>query len=59
MIGERRWNDYKTRGHTFKKGSFTSDEIKTLMNALCAHVKQSDFTEDPSETLTILCTRSK
>lgn len=35
VFSERRWNDFKTRGHTFKKGNFTKEEIKTLMNAVC------------------------
>lgn len=40
VIGERTWNDFKRRGATFKKGSFSPEEIKTLMNALCNFVKQ-------------------
>ena len=39
VIGERRWNDYKARGAIFKKGNFTTEEIKTLMHALCTYVK--------------------
>jgi len=57
-FGERRWNDYKTKGATFTKGNFTAEEIKTLMNALCAYVKERNETE-PMETLTTLCSRSK
>ena len=62
VFGERRWNDFKTRGHTFKKGSFTEEEIKTLMNALCSYVQKNHETSEASdalETLTILCSRSK
>ena len=58
IIGERKWNDYKTKGHTFKKGNFTPDEIKKLMDALCQYVKQQNES-DALETLTMLCTRSK
>ena len=39
LIGERKWNDFKTKSATFKKGTFTAEEVKTLMNALCAFVK--------------------
>ena len=60
VFGERRWNDFKTKGATFTKGNFTADEIKTLMNALCSYVKEhTAFDADPMETLTILCSRSK
>ena len=60
VFGERRWNDFKTKGATFTKGTFTPDEVKTLMNALCAYVKEHTSIEaDPMETLTILCSRSK
>ena len=62
MFGERRWNDFKTKGHLFKKGNFTSEEIKTLMNALCSYVQKNHETSEDSsalDTLTILCSRSK
>ena len=64
VFGERKWNDYKTRGATFTKGSFTAQEIKTLMDALCTYVRdnsgeQSGSGVDPMETLTILCSRSR
>ena len=39
VIGERKWNDYKTRGHSFRKGNFTNEEVKSLMNALCSYVQ--------------------
>lgn len=39
VIGERTWNDFKKKGETLKKGTFVEEEIKTLMNALCAYVK--------------------
>lgn len=59
IIGERTWNDFKRKGATFKKGSFSAEEIKKLMNTLCNYVKQQETSNDPLETLTILCSRSK
>ena len=53
MIGERRWNDYQQK--VLKKGVFTEQEVKTLLNALCTYAKDQ---EDPLETLSLLCQSS-
>ena len=37
---ERRWNDYKTRGHSFVQGAFTFEEIEKLKLALCEYAKE-------------------
>ena len=53
---ERRWNDYKTRGHSFVQGAFTMEEIDKLKIALCEYAREQD---DPMSTLIILCSKSK
>ena len=54
VFGERRWNDHENR--KFKKGTYTEVEVKKLLNALCDYAKEQD---DPLETLTLLCQKSK
>ena len=54
VIGERRWNDYVN--NTFQKGAFSEEEVKKLLNALCSYAKDQD---DPLETLTLMCQKSK
>ena len=53
---ERRWNDHKTRGHSFIQGAFSMDEINKLKLALCEYAKDTD---EPLKTLVLLCSRSK
>lgn len=56
VINERRWNDFKDNKEAFKKGSFTDDEIKSLMQALCFFASAQD---DPESVIAALCTKSK
>ena len=51
---ERSWNDFKRKDLT--KGSFTPQEVQTLIDSLCQYASQQP---NPEEVLTMLCNKSK